>query len=184
MRICIDSNCFAKLIDHASGELYDAKKQSISYSKERLDYFISSNRPQIILPTLIYCELLMISTVEDKFLDEYLASNAEFISAAYDVRAASIHAQIEKPLVQKNNKKAGRDENMNRLKFDRQILAIAKKFSVDYVITSDAGMVKDALRYGIQTKCVSTMDLPPDIKQPSLDLVVNNLSNIVGTSPV
>lgn len=179
MRICIDSNCFAKLIDHATGELFDSKNQPITFSKQRLEHFISSNRPQIIVPAPVYSELLMISTVESKFLDEYLASNAEFIAAPYDVRAASVHAQIEKPLVQRGDKRGGRDENMNRLKFDRQILSIAKKYSVDLVITSDNGVVKDAMRYGIQTKCISTMDLPPDIKQPSLDLVVNNPSPAV-----
>lgn len=172
MRICIDSNCFSKLIDDATGDIFDDKNSIIKFPRERLEHFISTNRAEIVLPTPVLTELLWVSSIEKNYLMEYLANNAAFILAPYDQRASIIHADVELPNIRNKNKVAGRsDVTANRLKFDRQILSIAKRYSVDYMVTTDSGMVKDAIRYDVITKCISTMEFPPDIRQPSLSLV-------------
>lgn len=170
MQICLDSNCFASLIDVATTELLDANKKPIAYARERLQHFIKSERPKIILPTPIYTELLLISSLDKDTLDEYLSMNSEFILSPYDLRAASTHASLEKPRV-RIDKRGGRTDTMAKLKFDRQILSICKSIKVDVIYSTDTDFWKDANYYGVTVKCPSTLHLPPDIRQPSLELV-------------
>ena len=169
MRICIDSNYFAVLIDQASGTIQDQKGSAIEFVRERLLHFIKENKAEVILPSPVYSELLMISTVTTELLDKYLGNNGRFIICPYDVRAARVHAEVEKPILRKD-KRAGRNETMARLKFDRQILSIAKQNGVELIVTSDTGVISDSKRYDINTICVAEMDLPPSIRQPGLDL--------------
>lgn len=171
MRICIDSNYFAVLIDQATGDILDQNNDKIEYVRERLLHFIKENRAEIVLPSPVYSELLLISNVTPSLLDQHLGNNGAFITCPYDVRAARILAKVEKPAIMSNKKRAGRTETMARLKFDRQILSIAKQNNVEVIITSDKGFIADAKRYEIETRCVSGMDLPPNIIQPKLNLV-------------
>jgi hypothetical protein len=171
MHVCFDSNCFAVLIDKASSSLYGTDKtQPIKYAKERMQHFIKNERPTILVPMPIYTETLLISSIDKEIFDEHLFSNSYFILAPYDVRAASIHGTIEKSR-NRTDKRGGRNETMAKLKFDRQILSICKANEIDFIFSTDTDFYKDAALYGITIKCPSTLDLPPDIRQPSLELV-------------
>jgi hypothetical protein len=171
MDVCFDSNCFAALIDKATSDLYGLDKtQPIKYAKERLQYFIKSDRPRVFVPTPIHTEILLISSIDKNIFDEFLFGNSDFILAPYDVRAASIHATTEMPRI-RNDKRGGRTETMAKLKFDRQILSICKANKINFIFSTDTDFYKDAAFYGITVRCPSTLELPPDIRQPSLELV-------------
>lgn len=172
MQVCFDSNCFASLIDKATTELVDKNQKPISYARERIQHYIKSDRPKIIVPTPIYTELLLISSLEKDTLDEYLFNNSDFILSPYDLRAASTHATLEKPRI-KMDKRGGRTDTMAKLKFDRQILSICKSIKVDVIYSTDSDFWKDAEYYGVTVKCPSLLPLPPDIRQPGLELVHN-----------
>ena len=171
MQVCFDSNCFAALIDKATTDIFGIdKSQPIKYAKERMQHFIKSERPRILVPTPIYTETLLISSINKDVFDEFLFGNSDFILAPYDVRAASLHATIEAPRI-RIDKRGGRIETMAKLKFDRQILAICKANKIDFIFSTDTDFYKDAALYGITVRCPSTLDLPLDIRQPSLELV-------------
>lgn len=172
MQICFDSNCFASLIDKATTPLLDAHQKPITYARERIQHYIKSERPKIIIPTPIYTELLLISSLDKDTLDEYLFNNSDFILSPYDLRAASTHAMVEKPRI-RIDKRGGRIDTMAKLKFDRQILSICKSIKVDVIYSTDSDFWKDADHYGVTVKCPSNLPLPPDIRQPSLELVHN-----------
>lgn len=182
MRICIDSNYFAVLIDQATGDIRDRNNNVIEFARERLLHFIKENTAEIILPSPVYSELLLISSVTADLLDKYLGNNGRFITCPYDVRSARILAEVEKPELTKGNKRSDRTETMARLKFDRQILSIAKRNNTEVIITSDKGFIKDACRYDLKTMCATEMELPPNIVQPKLNLVHSDVAAQATTS--
>ena len=80
MQVCFDSNCFSALIDKATSEIYGIDKtKPIKYAKERMEYFIKSERPRILVPTPIYTETLLISSIDKNVFDEFLEENSKNI---------------------------------------------------------------------------------------------------------
>lgn len=168
MRVCLDSNCLAVLLDKAATSPMSFDGIAISEAKARLDYFIESEKPEILIPSPLYSEILMISSISQQDLDKYLRDNGSFILVNFDFRAASALCNIEKPTA---GKRLNRNETMAKIKFDRQILAVAKVHGVDQIVSTDRGVHIDAGRYDIDCLCLSGLPLPPGGAQIKLELV-------------
>jgi hypothetical protein len=69
-------------------------------------------------------------------------------------------------------KKDGVSEPWQKIKIDRQIVAIAKANGARLIISEDAGVRGNALRVGIATRTIGELELPAEARQGKLELVV------------
>ena len=82
--------------------------------------------------------------------------------AAFDTKASielALIAEAEKKLT--GHKKGDSTATWSKVKFDWQIIAIAKANNVSTIYSEDGDIRKLAPRYGIAVKSVNDLDLPP-----------------------
>jgi len=145
-------------------------KKPIPRLKERLEHLVSTLekvREKILIPTPALSEVLAIAA--DKASD-YLAeltNNTCFEVAPFDQVAAVEAAVAAYEAKQRGGKKAGSTSTWAKIKFDRQIIAIAKVRGVNAIYSNDEDIRKAAARENI--KVVSVWDLPdPPPKQTKM----------------
>lgn len=173
--VVLDSSILISAFDPSAAPAPDLEGKAVSYAVERIQYFVDSSAHhdrQILLPTPVIAELLSASNVEEDALTEALIGNSAFLIAGYDQRAAIINAQMNKNATASGNLKAGSEQPRQIVKFDRQILAIAKLHGASAVYCGDKNMAAHARHYGLSPLCAVDMELPPEIIQPDLLLKV------------
>ncbi len=69
-------------------------------------------------------------------------------------------------------KKDGVQAQWQKIKIDRQIVAIAKSRGAQLIVSSDDGVRSNALRVGIQALTLQELELPESAKQGKLELVI------------
>lgn len=147
--------------------------QPIDRPLERLNFLIEtldSRRDVILIPTPSWAELLLHpGDAADKWFAE-TQKNSSIRFANFDMRAAYEAAQIERTAI-------GKDARHNRskqcIKFDRQILAIAKVSGVDTIYSLDNGFCADAKRNNMNITKLHEMPLPPTPPE-QIDWIQNN----------
>jgi predicted nucleic acid-binding protein len=136
-------------------------KKPIPRLKERLEHLISTLekvREKILIPTPALSEVLALAA--DKASD-YLAeltTNTCFEIAPFDQVAAVEAAVAAYQAKQRGGKKAGSSSTWAKVKFDRQIIAIAKVRGVNAIYSNDEDIRKAAARENITV--ISVWDLP------------------------
>ena len=111
-------------------------------------------------------EFLTFATPE--YLSE-IESSSRFDVVPFDKMAAvESAAALKKVLRQGQGKKLGSDSSWQKIKVDRQIVAIAKTTGAEVLYTTDKDIILIADDCGIPAKHVAGLDLPPS-KTPLLD---------------
>jgi predicted nucleic acid-binding protein len=134
---------------------------------ERIDLLLdqlSKSRSKILIPTPALSEFLAKADVA--ILDKIHATSS-FVIAPFDERAAIEAAEMTKNSIRERDKKdpvfAG---TWSKIKFDRQIVAIAKVEGVDAIYSTDPDVEKHAKKVGLP--CYGIVDLPsaPSVQLP------------------
>jgi predicted nucleic acid-binding protein len=145
-------------------------KQPVPRLKERVEHLIATlekAREKILIPTPALSEVLVLAT--DRASD-YLAeitSNYGFEMVPFDTMAA-VEAAIATSNAKKlGGKKGGSISAWSKIKFDRQIIAIAKVRGVDTIYSNDDDIRKFGASENI--KVTPVWDLPnPPAKQADM----------------
>lgn len=152
-----------------TNELIDNFRERIDYLIKRLD----KDKEKIIIPTPALSEVLVRA---DSAGPEYLNrinSASVFRPASFDERAAVEVAEMtRKALTNEGDKRDGLDGTYAKIKYDRQIVAIAKVEGAKTVYSDDKNIYKFAARYGITVIRIADLPLPPEERQPELGLEV------------
>lgn len=90
--------------------------------------------------------------------------------APFDRAAAFECAQLDRAALGGGDKRDGVDEPWQKIKIDRQIIAIAKAYGATLVVSGDDGIRKNALRVGMQAVTLQELPLPESVRQRVLDL--------------
>ena len=90
--------------------------------------------------------------------------------APFDRMAAFECALIDRAALGAGDKRDGRLDSWQKIKIDRQIVAIGKALGVGLVVAEDAGVRSTALRLGMQARTLDELDLPPAGAQANLPL--------------
>lgn len=147
--------------------------QPINRPLDRLNLLIQtldSCGGAILIPTPSWAELLLHpGNAADKWLSE-TQKNSSIRFASFDMRAAYEAAQIERSATGKDFR---HDRSKQCIKFDRQILAIAKVSGVDTIYTIDNGFCADAKRNNMNIIRLHEMPLPPTTPE-QIDWIQNN----------
>ena len=123
---------------------------------------------KVAIPTPALSEVLIQMTTADAHKTvETFNRKAIFSIEAFDQRAAIELAMILKKELKGNKLKQG-PETWAKLKYDRQIVAIAKVCGVSAIYSDDRDIRTVAKRVNIPVLGVADLPLPPDDGQPSL----------------
>lgn len=129
---------------------------------------LREKREKIIIPTPVLCETLIHA---DKAAPEWflrLSRSSAFRIEPFDARAAVELAYAYSGAIKSGDKRAGSTETMAKIKFDRQIVSIAKANKVQIIYSSDGNLKKFAEARGITVIPVWDLPLPPPGSQRGL----------------
>lgn len=170
--IALDTSFIVLLLQPGAGTPVDAQGQPVSQAKERIEHYfagLSKAGVRILVPTPALSEFLVgVRKNHDRYVD-VLHQTYRLKIAPFDERAA-----IECALLTDSDldspRALGPTETKAKVKFDRQIVAIAKVNGVDTICTEDDKLAACALRNGLKVLRVADLPLPPQDAQMGLEL--------------
>lgn len=148
---------------------------AVEKAAERIKHLVdvlANAKEKIVIPTPVLSELLVhAGEATNQYLD-VLNGQAVFRIAPFDQKAA-LEAAIAmgESLSRGGIRVDATDPNVTRgkVKFDRQIVAIAKAEGATAVYSDDSDIVKYAQQVGLKAYRTIDLDLPPEDPQSSLD---------------
>ena len=138
-------------------------EKRVPHAKERIEYLIrtiSEDRTRVLIPTPVLSELLICSGAKRDEIIREVTSSSVFEVAPFDLKSA-----IELALLVDGNgnsaKPRGQTETRAKLKFDRQIIAIAKANNIKVIYSDDGGLATVARANGLTVHTIVDLPLPP-----------------------
>lgn len=149
----------------------DAHGEPITKCKERIEFLLknlSESRVQVILPTPVLAEVLVLAGHQRASILASISSTYAFKIEPFDEMAAVECAELLDAAGRARKAKRG-DETKAKLKFDRQIIAIAKVHGVTTIYSDDGKFAAVARSNGIEVIGLSDLQLPPEPPQISIE---------------
>ena len=172
-RVAFDAGMLILLLhDGARGPVHPESKKPIDRPKDRIRYLretLVAEKSKILLPTPALSEFLVgAGDALDSYLD-VLHSDSGFEIVPFSERAA-IEAAIvtQQAMNVRQDKKDGSDADWQKVKVDRQIVAIAKVHEVDPLYTTDRHIVRHAEVSELPVVHLADLPLPPEDAQGDL----------------
>jgi predicted nucleic acid-binding protein len=124
---------------------------------------LQKSKTRIIIPTPALSEFL--ARADIKLLDRINTASA-FKIVSFDQRAAIEAAEMTRKAIRESDKKgpAG-GATWAKIKFDRQIVAIAKVENATTIYSTDEDVAKHAKQYGIACFGIADLPLPPAMQE-------------------
>ncbi len=141
--------------------------QPVERFRDRIDCLVAhleQSRTKIIIPTPVLSEILVRAGAAGP---EYLAqinAHAAFRIVAFDERAAVEVATMTKKAIDAGDKRGGVDATWNKIKYDRQIVAIAKVEGAAALYSDDPGV--RAFGNGVGLTVIGSWELPLPLEEP------------------
>ncbi len=129
---------------------------------------LSRSSVRVLVPTPALAEAMTASEGLEAAI-EFMQSHDAFEPATFDFRAAYELAELTKSDPNADRRKAGEQDSKQKVKFDRQIVAIAKVHGAGVLYTDDkrqSGFAKDA---GLEVVHTWNLPLPIEFAQHDLD---------------
>ena len=166
-----DATALIHLLEPDARAVVDPRtNQPVSYASARINYLVQmfgQSREKVVIPTPALSEVLVHA---DQAAEEYLSvfhNSASFRVVPFDERAAIELAAITRAASGSGDLRAGADITRATLKFDRQIIAIARIEREKTIYSDDAGMRRIGAALGVTV--IPTYDLPsPPAQQARL----------------
>jgi predicted nucleic acid-binding protein len=144
--------------------------QPLIKARERIEQLISdldAEDERIIIPTPVLCEFLILAGREGSLYLEKIQGAKTLLVSPFDQRAAIQLAAMELAARGKGGKRVG-GLPYQKVKFDRQIVAIARVNGALTIYSDDQDLGRFAKSVGLRAVC--TWDLPiPASKTPLFD---------------
>lgn len=179
MAVLFDSNFLLLLLQPGvPAPLDPVTGKPLTYCEERVNYLVaqlSKARTAVLIPTPVLTEVLCNAGGAGSAFVQQLQT-APFQLAPFDVRAAIDCADLLAfHLAKRGNGKGkaagpGKPGSRDKVKFDRQIVAIAKSRKVDAIYSDDEDVAKEAGRVGLRVIRTFELERDPSTSQAKLDL--------------
>ncbi len=144
--------------DPLTGKPVDRATERIEHLVEQLQ----SAQSRILIPTPALCEFLSIA---DRAGADYLSSldgTTRFQIVPFDTVAAVEAARTIAAALRSGNKRSGREKTAwQKVKFDRQIVAIAKTKNATTIYSDDGDVAAFGADAGLEVIGVAALALPP-----------------------
>ena len=153
----------------AKAPLDPATEEPLEHAKQRVEYLIkklSKARARVIIPAPVLSEVLVHAgdAANDYIL---ILQQSPFRVAPFDTRAA---IECADSIAKFGLKSKGRENTRAKVKFDRQIVAIAKVEQVDTIFSDDQHIYAIAKHSGLKVVRSFELELDPDDRQGKLAL--------------
>lgn len=147
-------------------------KAEVANVRERIEYLIErlhKTRTKIIIPTPVLAELLIRFADRTEEIVDVLRQTYRFEFAAFDTAAAIETGMVLFKHRRAGDKKGGSSESWTKVRFDRQIVSIAKSRNAVAVYSTDEQVRKYTEDLGMKAISVWDLDEPPTVQGNLLD---------------
>ena len=150
----------------------DLKGKPIDHVPERVAHLVKTLeaiKSCIVIPTPVLSELLVRATPEEtqRILEE-INRVAVFRIEPFETRAAIELAVMTRTALTDGDKKGGSNQPWAKIKFDRQIVAIARVVQASKIYTDDENLATTARAVGMLAMGLADLALPPETAQGQL----------------
>jgi predicted nucleic acid-binding protein len=147
--VLFDATMLSLLFHPGAKAPTDADSKPIPRARERVEHLVETlekSKTKIIIPTPALAELLVLAGAAGPKYIEEIEDKAFFKVSDFDKRAAiEVSLQIREAMGS-GNKKAGSVSTWAKVKFDRQIVAIAKVEGVTTIYSDDKDLTNRGFR--------------------------------------
>jgi predicted nucleic acid-binding protein len=148
-------------------------KETLNRSRlEHLFDQLSATGGKIIVPTPVLAEYLVKTNDATSGWLAAIERKRAFEVVNFDRKAAFECSLFDKAAIGAGDKRAGRTDAWQRIKIDRQIVAIAKVRGAAQVVSDDTGLCSTARGAGLTAVGLSELDLPPSAAQQKLEFTL------------
>ena len=169
-----DATALLYFLEHdAKAPLDPATDRPVADAGERVEFLIKTledRRETIVIPTPALSEVLVHAGEAGPQYLEILNTTRCFRVEPFDQRAAVELAAMTRDALSAGDIRAGTDTTRAKLKFDRQIIAIAKTQGETTIYSDDGDIAKLAEALQIEVVPVHALPRPPEDPQTILDL--------------
>lgn len=139
--------------------------RTVERARDRVEHLIAEldrHQRTLIVPTPALAEVMVAAGDAGPALLERIAKSARIRIADFDARAAIEVAAMTREAQRTGDKFGGSTAPWQKVKFDRQIIAIARVSGASTIYTDDAGLAVFARLLGMQVVTLSELPLPPE----------------------
>jgi hypothetical protein len=178
--VAVDASTLTLLVNpDADPPLDPDTGQPLTRASERLGKLIDEverRRGTVLIPTPALAEVLVKAGDAGPTFLERLNSSARFKVADFDQRAAVEVAAMTRDAIRAGDKSAGVTEPWQKVKYDRQIVAIARVNGASALYADDGGVAAFGNLIGL--KVIRTWELPlPETKEDLFTLAGVDLTS-------
>lgn len=140
-------------------------KHSLPDAKQRVEFLLrdlNGRGDQILIPTPVLSEILVKSGKARNDILQALTKNPRFLIAPFDLRAALELSVMTDAALKTSDKRKGSAATWTKVKFDRQIVAIAKVERAECIYSEDEDVRSIGKREGISVLGVEDIVIPPN----------------------
>jgi predicted nucleic acid-binding protein len=170
--VAIDNTTLALLFHPGAKPPNDPKTgQPLIKARERIEQLITdldAEDERIVIPTPVLCEFLILADRDGPLYLEKVQGAKTLLLKPFDERAAIELAAMELSARGKGGKKAGFESPYQKVKFDRQIVAIARVNGAHTIYSDDQDLGRFAKNAGMKVVCTWDLPIPPS-KTPLFD---------------
>lgn len=147
----------------------------VERAAERIEFLIetlTNDRQKIIIPTPVLSEVLVYAGAAMQSYIEALNGQSVFRIVPFDQKAAIEAAVSLKDAIDRGGHRidaANPEASKTKIKFDRQIVAVAKAEGATAIYSDDDDVHKYAGRSGLSAYRTIDLELPPEDPQQSWD---------------
>lgn len=107
------------------------------------------------------CEFLCYAGDDASDQIDIFTTSSRFVLAPFDVRAAIEASQALRAALRGGNKRGSSASPWQKVKFDRQIVAIAKTQSATTIYSDDEDIARFGVDAGLEVVAVASLPVPP-----------------------
>ncbi len=146
----------------------------VTFAQERLAALVQAlqrTRTVVIIPAPVLSELLIRAGSAGPGLLDVIQKSSAFRIGAFDTRAAVELAQMTNAAITtRRERREATEAPWNKIKFDRQIVAIAKVHGASAIYSDDEDLISFAEQQTIPCVRVRDLPIPESVRQPQLPL--------------
>ena len=166
MIVVVDSSALALLVNHDANPPSDPQTGApLTLARERIEKLVSdmdAKNDVLVVPTPVLAEILVKAGQGAGELMQQLGALARVRIAPFDELAAIELAAMTIEIAAGGDKRGGDNQPWQKVKFDRQIIAIARVAQATLLYADDANLIATARR--LEMTAISTWELPvPDV---------------------
>ncbi len=166
-------------LDPATGNPVEHAEARIALLVETLE----KARTRIIIPAPVLAELLVRAGAGAAELVARLTRSAAFRIVPFDTRAAIEVADMTRAALYGGDKRGAVDAPWNKIKFDRQIVAIAKVVGASAIYSDDRQLRAFGERQGLTVVGLADLPAPDAVREPQLPLEPPDAEPDAGNAP-